>query len=282
MRCSLWTIRIIREEPKKAVDSQVSHRLLSNSFSPNRVTFTFLIVTTRILATSFRRTCGRRERRVAAPFPARMPSGHLSGLLSLSLSLFVVARSCPWFVFVREAAAASDGKGTIGKLTTPRALTPDSEVGSRSARSLSPSSSSRDSRRVFSYRRSSLHPGYPSTHGSLPATPPSVPSAARFTSSPSPNPATVVCVGFLLAFSAYCHHHYLPLSHSHADTRSLRLSRSCSFILRLSLSLSLAFSFARLVPSRSHSHRSFPLTIANGSTPRATNRRLAERPVDYL
>ena len=139
---------------------------------------------------------------MAAPFPARMPSGHLSGLLSLSLSLsrslflapslslflFVAARSCPWFVFVREAAAASDGKGTIGKLTTPRALTPDSEVGSRSARSLSPSSSSRDSRRVFSYRRSSLHPGYPSTRGSLPATPP--PPFPRLPVSRPPRPRT--------------------------------------------------------------------------------------------
>lgn len=88
------------------MDSEVS--LLSNSFSPNRVTFTFLIVTTRILATSFRRTCGRRERRVAAPFPARMPSGHLSGLLSLSLSLpLALSLSLSLFVAARVRVRGS-------------------------------------------------------------------------------------------------------------------------------------------------------------------------------
>lgn len=170
------------------------------------------------------------------------------------------------FVSVREAAAASDGKGTIGKLTTPRALTPDSEVGSRSARSLSPSSSSRDSRRVFSYRRP-LPPvplllRVPFLLVALPATHPSVPSAARFNVPVTPRSSLCrVPLGVLRLLPPP------PLS-------SCSLSLSISISLSLSLSIHLRICLARC--------RSFPLTIANGSTPRATNRRLAERPVDYL
>ena len=175
------------------------------------------------------------------------------------------------FASVREAAAASDGKGTIGKLTTPRALTPDSEVGSRSARSLSPSSSSRDSRRVFSYRRplppAPLRLRVPFLPVALPATHPSVPSAARFNVPVTPRSSLCrVPLGVL---------RLLPPPPLSSCSLSLSLSLSLSIYLSLSLSLSLSTYL-------SHSRRSFPLTIANGSTPRATNRRLAERPVDYL
>lgn len=173
---------------------------------------------------------------------------------------------------VREAAAASDGKGTIGKLTTPRALTPDSEVGSRSARSLSPSSSSRDSRRVFSYRR----PLSPVPHRlrvpfllvALPATHPSVPSAARFNVPVTPLSSLCrVPLGVLRLLPPP------PLS-SCSLSLSVSVSLTQSLSLSLSLSIHLRICLTRVVP--------FPLTIANGSTPRATNRRLAERPVDYL
>lgn len=104
---------------------------------------------------SFRSVTWPKSRRVAAPFPAAhafWPSSSRSLPSRLSLSLLSFSR-LPWEKERKRGCSLSDGKGTIGKLTTPRALTPDSR-GRFSVRSFvkSLSSSSRDSRRVFSYR----------------------------------------------------------------------------------------------------------------------------------